>query len=132
MTHSYLFFFIAMVIVCIARAVNIYGLGWLSRLIGRSKFSFTYEEMHILFFGGLVRGAVPFVLFSSISFTDENDYIKNEGLVLKTTIIFIIIFTSIVLNSLIPIFYKHRYQRLREEYLKIFGPLKLGVIKPKK
>lgn len=81
--------------------------------------------MHILFFGGLVRGAVPFVLFSSVSFVDESAYIKNEGLVLKTTIIFIIIFTSLFLNSLIPCLYKRRYKALRREYMKIFGPLQL-------
>jgi hypothetical protein len=42
MTHSYLFFFVAMVIVCIARFVNIYGLGWLAARIGKKKFTFTF------------------------------------------------------------------------------------------
>ena len=74
--------------------------------------------MHILFIGGLVRGAIPFVLFSSVSFTNTNKYLKNEGMVLKTTIIFVITFTSVVLNSLIPAFYRRKYKKLKEEYRK--------------
>jgi NhaP-type Na+/H+ or K+/H+ antiporter len=77
--------------------------------------------MHMLFFGGLVRGAVPFVLFSSVSFTKDSRYNKNEGIVLKTTIIFVIIFTSVVLNSLFPLIYKKRLKYLKKEYNRIFG-----------
>lgn len=106
MTHSYIFFIVAMVIVCIARFVNVYVLGWIARKTTKGKFSICNEEMHVLFMGGLVRGAVPFVLFSSVSFTQDNRYVKNEGMVLKTTIIFIIIFTNVILNSIIPLIYK--------------------------
>ena len=66
MTHSWIFFFVVFLIVVIARIVNIYVLGAIAKLIGRKRFSFSFEEMHILFVGGLVRGAVPFVLFTSV------------------------------------------------------------------
>jgi hypothetical protein len=38
---------------------------------------------------------------------------KNEGIVLKTTIIFIIIFTSVIMNSVIPFIYKKRMKYLK-------------------
>lgn len=113
MTHSYIFFFIVLMILCVARFVNVYVLGWLGRKVGKKRFSFGNEEMHILFLGGIVRGAIPFVLFSSVSFGNNNRYVKNQGLVLKTTVIFVIIFTSVVLNTLIPIFYKKRAKKLK-------------------
>jgi len=119
MTHSYIFFFIVLIILVVARFVNIYVLGWLGRKIGKNKFTFGKEEMHILFLGGIVRGAIPFVLFSSVSFSNNNKYVKNQGLVLKTTVIFVIIFTSVILNTIIPIFYKKRVKKLKAEYQRI-------------
>ena len=80
--------------------------------------------MHVLFFGGLVRGALPFILFSSVTFTDDSRYNKNEGIVLKTTIIFVIIFTSVVLNSLVPLLYKKRVKHLKREYKRLFGDMR--------
>jgi NhaP-type Na+/H+ or K+/H+ antiporter len=78
----------------------------------KKKFNMHNEEFHILFLSGLVRGAVPFVLFSSVAFTQDSRYSKNEGVVLKTTIIFIIIFTSVVLNSVIPFICKKKLKKI--------------------
>ena len=39
MTHSYIFFVVVMVILCFARAVNVYVLGWLGRIITKKKFA---------------------------------------------------------------------------------------------
>lgn len=86
----------------------------------------------MLFFGGMVRGAIPFVLFSSVSFTNNNRYMKNQGLVLKSTIIIVIIVTSVVLNSLIPIFYKKRAKKLKAVYRRIFGDSDQNVKKDEK
>ena len=108
-------------ILVIARFVNVYVLGFICRLVTKKRFSFSLEEMNILFLGGMVRGAIPFILFSSISFTNTNRYVKNQGMVLKTTVIFVIIFTSVILNSIIPIFYRKRARKLKNDYRKIFG-----------
>ena len=126
MTHSYIFIAVVIVILCIARFFNIYVLGWLGRRISKKQFTICNEEMHVLFLGGLVRGAIPFVLFSSVTFSETNRYVRNEGMVLKTTIISVIILTSVVLNSLIPLFYKRRIKTLKNEYLRIFGNPELG------
>jgi len=63
----------------------------------------------------MVRGAVPFVLFSSVTFESKH-YSKNEGIVLKTTIIFVIIFTSVILNSIIPMIFKKQLKKLNAKY----------------
>ena len=72
--------------------------------------------MHLLYLSGIVRGAFPFILFSSVNFAKDR-YSKNEGIILKTTIIFIIIFTSVIFNSLIPYIYKKKIlpQIIKEE-----------------
>jgi hypothetical protein len=101
-----------MVILLFARFVNIYVIGYIGRIISPKKFKMHNQEMHILFLGGLVRGAVPFVLFSSVSFYNDTKYAKNEGVVLKTTIIFVITFTSVILNSIIPIIAKKRLRKI--------------------
>lgn len=101
-----------MVILCLARFFNTYVLGWLGRRLFKKKMGIHNEELHIIFLSGLVRGAVPFVLFSSVTFTEDSRYSKNEGIVLKTTIIFVITFTSVVINSIIPYFFKRRLKKL--------------------
>lgn len=116
MTHSYIFFLIVMVILILARVVNVYVLGQLGKLVSRGKFTVCPQEMHVIFLSGMVRGAVPFVLFTSVSFTDDDRYSKNEGIVLKTTIIFIIVFTNVILNSIIPTIYKKNLKKLNEQY----------------
>jgi NhaP-type Na+/H+ or K+/H+ antiporter len=110
MTHSYIFFAAVMGILLVSRFVNVYVLGLLGRWLSKGKFNVCNQELHILFLSGMVRGAVPFVLFSSVNFPDR--YSKNEGIVLKTTIIFVIIFTSVILNSIIPYIYKRGLKKL--------------------
>lgn len=112
MTHSYIFFLIVMIILCFVRFVNVYVLGIISRKFFRKAFTIYNEELHILFLSGLVRGAIPFVLFSSVAFTETSSYGKNEGIVLKTTIIFVIAFTSVILNSFIPHFCKRKLRKI--------------------
>ncbi len=101
-----------MIVLLFARFVNIYVIGFIGRLISPKKFKMHNQEMHILFLGGLVRGAVPFVLFSSVTFYNDTKYAKNEGVVLKTTIIFVITFTSVILNSIIPLITKKRLKKI--------------------
>lgn len=112
MTHSYIFFIIVMLILIFARFVNVYVLGFLARLFFKKKFKMYNQEFLIIFLSGLVRGAVPFVLFSSVTFTQNSRYNKNEGIVLKTTIIFITTFTSVILNSIIPYIFKKRLHKI--------------------
>lgn len=71
--------------------------------------------MFILVISGLVKGATPFALFSGVSLGGDKSYSKNEGMVLKTTVILVIIITSIFLNSLIPRYIGRVYRSCRRE-----------------
>lgn len=105
MTHSYIFCLVVMVILVFGRAINIYLVWLVSRFISPA-FKMSKQELKVLFLSGLVRGATPFALFTSVEFKEGSTaYGRNEGLVLKTTIIIITMFSSIILNSIIPKLY---------------------------
>jgi len=64
----------------------------------------------------LARGATPFALFTSVEFLDSgSSYAKNEGLVLKTTIIIVVLVCTVILNSLIPSMFKKPLKSLKNE-----------------
>jgi hypothetical protein len=75
----------------------------------------------MIFVAGIARGATPFALFTSVEFLDNTSkYAKNEGLVLKTTIIILVMLCTIVLNSIIPTIFKKFLNKLKadaREYL---------------
>ena len=103
MSHSWTFILIVIVILVFTRFINIYGLWFISKLVNK-KFLLNKDELKILFFSGLVKGATPFALFTSVEI-NEGEYGRNEGLVLKSTIIIIVILTSVFLNSFIAKIY---------------------------
>lgn len=94
-----------MVILIIGRTINVLLVVGIGKLASK-KFNINKYEVFILIISGLVKGATPFALFSSVSLGGNTAYSKNEGMVLKTTVILVIIVTSIFLNSLIPKIYK--------------------------
>ncbi len=104
-THSYIFTLCVFVILIIGRTVNVLIVVGLGKLFTK-KFDINKEEIFILIISGLVKGAAPFALFSSAKLGGNSEYSRNEGMVLKTTVISVIIITSIFLNSLIPKLYK--------------------------
>ena len=104
MSHSWTFILIVIVILIFSRFVNIYVLGFLFNKFNK-KFKMNRNELKILFVSGLVKGATPFALFTSIE-QRGGDYGRNEGLILKSTIIIIVILTSVFLNSFIERIYR--------------------------
>jgi NhaP-type Na+/H+ or K+/H+ antiporter len=99
------------VILLIGRTINILLVVGLVKLCSK-KFQINRYEVFILIISGLVKGATPFALFSSVKLGGNSQYARNEGMVLKTTIIMIIIASSIFLNSLIPKIYKNSLEKL--------------------
>ena len=67
MTHSYIFCLVVIGILMIGRTVNIYLMWLLSRFVSPS-FKMKKQELKIIFISGLVRGATPFALFTSVEF----------------------------------------------------------------
>ena len=110
-THSYIFVLCVMVILVIGRTVNVLLVVGLGKLFSK-KFNINKDEIFILIISGLVKGATPFALFSSVSLGGNSTYSKNEGMVLKTTVMLVVILTSVFLNSFIEKIYKGRLAKL--------------------
>ena len=66
--QMYLLIFVVVIVVLISRAVTVYGLGFISKLLG-SRVRTSYQ--HVLFWGGL-RGAVSLALALSLSHNTPN------------------------------------------------------------
>ena len=98
-------------ILFVGRAVNVLVIVGLGKLAFK-KFYIKKEEVFILIVSGLVKGATPFALFTSVKLSSNSKYAKNEGMVLKTTIIIVIIATSVFLNSLIPKIFKKQLAKM--------------------
>ena len=65
MTHSYTFCMVVMGVLVIGRIVNIYLMWLLVRWVSPS-FKMKKQELRVIFISGLVRGATPFALFTSV------------------------------------------------------------------
>ena len=113
MSHSWTFVGIVIAILLFARLINIYFLWFVSKTVNK-KFSLNKDELKILFCSGLVKGATPFALFTSVEIHDKSDYSRNEGLIMKSTIIVIVMLTSVVLNSLLGRIYKKPLKNLND------------------
>ncbi len=82
----YLLVFVVVVVVLISRAVTVYGLSFVSKLLG-SKLNLSYQ--HVLFWGGL-RGAVSLALALSLSHN-----VPNRDIILSLTFA-VVLFTLLV------------------------------------
>jgi CPA1 family monovalent cation:H+ antiporter len=82
----YVLIFVVVVVVLISRAVTVYGLSFISKLLG-SKVKMSYQ--HVLFWGGL-RGAVSLALALSLSRS-----VPNRDLILTLTFA-VVLFTLLV------------------------------------
>ena len=70
MTHSWIFVFVVIIILIFGRFLNVYVMEFLFSKIN-NKFSISFQEKFILFVSGLVRGATPFALFTSVSLVNK-------------------------------------------------------------
>lgn len=72
-----------------------------------------------MFVTGLPKGATTFALFASVSlYSDHSEYAKNEGLVIKSTIIMVVILSCIFLNSLMELILKRHLKKINNEEIK--------------
>ena len=86
--NSYLLFGLVIIIVLISRAITVYGLSFVSRLLG-NRVPHAYQ--HVMFWGGL-RGAVSLALALSISRT-----FPNRDLILTLT--FVVVFFTLLVQA---------------------------------
>lgn len=75
-THSYIFAVCVLGILLVGRAVNVLVIVGFGKLAFK-KFSIKKEEIFILIVSGLVKGATPFALFTSVKLSSNSKYAKN-------------------------------------------------------
>ena len=113
-TVSWTFILFGFVALFLGRTVNIVVTTLLFYFcVGKDKWRLNVYEMEIISIAGLVKGAVPFALISTISYTDSTN--KVNTMMLKSTIICIVFITSLFFNGLIPMFIKYNTKVMKEK-----------------
>ena len=101
-------------IIIIARFFNIIFINYLFRLCkGKDNWRLNLYELQIIFVSGLVKGAVPFALTTSILITIQSNNISVTTLIIKSSIIMIVFSTSLILNMVIPMFVRNRLKVMK-------------------
>ncbi|KRX03049.1 hypothetical protein PPERSA_08124 [Pseudocohnilembus persalinus] len=94
--------------VIVARVFCIWATSGLFYIINRKSWKLTAYEISIVWFAGLIRGAVAFALIQTVVNTckegDENCLVQDQ--ILKSSIMMIVLITTIVLGALMPCYLK--------------------------
>ncbi|CAM9166634.1 unnamed protein product, partial [Chrysoparadoxa australica] len=93
-------FIAAMVLVLmVARAISMYGICLVGWLVHSKSWSVPMEEQHVLYFGGLVRGAIAWAQVVQV-------HDPHRG-VMVTTTLGVILFTTVFFGATMPFFTQH-------------------------
>ena len=77
--------------------------------VGKKKWRLNIYELQIITFSGIVRGAVPFALISTVvPGSNATQLTRTNVAMLKSTVIFIVFVSSMFFNGIIPMFIKWR------------------------
>lgn len=104
---------LSLLVLLIARVVNIFVVTWMFRPCkGSNKWRVNTYELQILFASGLVKGAVPFALITStIAISDS---VKTTSQIIKCSVIVMVFITSIIINAVLPTFIRNRLRKIKE------------------
>ena len=96
----------------IGRIINILFISFIAYLIiGKEKWRLNIYELEIIFFSGFVKGGVPFALMLTIPF-NNNNLLSTTSMIITMT--YIVFFTSLFVNSLLPKIIRNRLKKIRE------------------
>lgn len=91
----------------VARFVNIYMVTWMFRPCkGESKWRLNSYELQIIYASGMVKGAVPFALITSTTLIGQTNSVTS--LMIKSTVIVLVFFTSVFFNAILPVLIRNR------------------------
>lgn len=111
--ESLTFIFLALAILFVARMVNIYLVTVLFRPCrGKERWRLNRYELQMVFAAGLVKGAVPFALTTSTVLIETP--VKVTSLIVKSTVIIIVLFSTLVVNGLLPAFIRNRLKMIKK------------------
>jgi NhaP-type Na+/H+ or K+/H+ antiporter len=107
------FIALSVVILFIARFVNVFIVTWMFRPCkSKDKWRVNAYELQIIYASGLVKGAVPFALITSTTLIAQSN--KTTSLMIKASVIMLVFFTSILINAVLPVFIRNRIHKIKK------------------
>jgi NhaP-type Na+/H+ or K+/H+ antiporter len=108
-TFSWSLLLITIFSLLVARFINVYLMSLIGYLVvGADKWRLNAYEYNILFVSGLVKGAIPFALVLTLPTANH----KFTTASIQNTVIVIVFFTSLFLNSLMPKFLRFMLNKI--------------------
>ena len=114
---SWILLLIVIGTILIGRFVNIYLTSLFGYLImGKDKWKINYYEYQIIYFAGLVKGAVPFALILSCpiinSSASKSKEINTATNCIQITVVYTVFFGSLFWNSILPKVLRNRRNKI--------------------
>lgn len=104
---SWTFVILQLAVCTIARFVSVFVLsGIVYWAFMRKTWKVNIYELGIIWFAGVIRGSVAFALILTLDENVENQELRREIQVIKSSVLFIVFITTIVLGALMPAYIK--------------------------
>ncbi|CAD8211124.1 unnamed protein product [Paramecium pentaurelia] len=105
---SWTFLVLELLICFFSRGISMVILSGIAYLIkGKEKFKLSIQELNIIWFAGLIRGSVAYALITKLQISDPEDLNERYQVeVIKTTVLFMVIITTIILGAMMPFYIK--------------------------
>ena len=98
-SFSFSFIILVFIFVLIGRFVAVYGISFLLNLFKSKIFTFDASERGITFFAGCIRGAIAFGLAISMPSDNQEESLKNNKMLISSTLILVFI-TTVLFGAL--------------------------------
>jgi hypothetical protein len=72
----------------------------------RKSWKVNIYELGIIWFAGVIRGSVAFALILTVDEPHDDPHVRREVQIIKSSVLFIVFITTIVLGALMPGFIK--------------------------
>ena len=98
-SFSFSFIILVFIFVLMGRFVAVYGISFLLNIFKLKIFTFDVSERGITFFAGCIRGAIAFGLAISMPSDNEEESLKNNKMLISSTLILVFI-TTVLFGAL--------------------------------
>lgn len=113
---SWTFVILQLAVCTIARFVSVFVLsGIVYFLFMRKSWKVNIYELGIIWFAGIIRGSVAFALILTLDENVDDKNIRREIQIIKSSVLFIVFITTIVLGALMPTYIKCSLNRASKQ-----------------
>lgn len=97
----------------IGRIVSVFVMSGLIKLIKRKNWKVNCKELTVIWYSGIVRGSVAFALILTVQANTPAEV--NQIQVLKSSVLFMVFFTTIFIGGFMPLVIKCALKEEEEE-----------------